>query len=334
MKLFVSVLVLATLVLSLAVAPASAGWKEKAEARRAALGEKPDSKALCPILAPWPWKCGCADFDSDGDGVMDGKDQCPGTPLGAVVDKKGCPVDSDKDGVPDGIDKCPNTPAGVKVDAKGCPMDSDKDGVPDGVDKCPGTPEGATVDKDGCPSDADKDGVYDGIDTCPNTPAGAKVDAKGCPMDSDGDGVFDGIDKCPNTPAGAKVDETGCPADVKAFIDTGKIVSTKILFDSGKATLRPESKQELDAIGAVLAQCADMKIEIAGHTDSQGADDMNMKLSGERAAAVRDYILKNFSQCKPDFFVAKGYGETKPVATNATAEGRQQNRRVEFSIVK
>ena len=304
MKLFVSVLVLATLVLSLAVAPASAGWKEKAEARRAALGEKPDSKALCPILAPWPWKCGCADFDSDGDGVMDGKDQCPGTPLGAVVDKKGCPVDSDKDGVPDGIDKCPNTPAGVKVDAKGCPMDSDKDGVPDGVDKCPGTPEGATVDKDGCPSDADKDGVYDGIDTCPNTPAGAKVD------------------------------ETGCPADVRAFIDTGKIVSTKILFDSGKATLRPESKQELDAIGAVLAQCADMKIEIAGHTDSQGADDMNMKLSGERAAAVRDYILKNFSQCKPDFFVAKGYGETKPVATNATAEGRQQNRRVEFSIVK
>jgi len=244
MKLFVSVLVLATLVLSLSVAPASAGWKEKAEARRAALAEKPDSKALCPILAPWPWKCGGADFDSDGDGVMDGKDQCPGTPLGAVVDKKGCPVDSDKDGVPDGIDKCPNTPAG------------------------------------------------------------------------------------------AKVDETGCPADVKAFIDTGKIVSTKILFDSGKATLRPESKQELDAIGAVLAQCADMKIEIAGHTDSQGADDLNLKLSEERAAAVRDYILKNFSQCKPDLFVSKGYGETKPVATNATAEGRQRNRRVEFSIVK
>jgi outer membrane protein OmpA-like peptidoglycan-associated protein len=59
-----------------------------------------------------------------------------------------------------------------------------------------------------------------------------------------------------------------------------------------------------------------------------------MKLSEARAAAVRDYILKNFKQCKPDLFVAKGYGETKPVATNATAEGRQQNRRVEFTIMK
>jgi OOP family OmpA-OmpF porin len=304
MKLFVSVLVLATLVLSLSVAPASAGGKEKAEARRAALAEKPDSRALCPLLAPWPWKCACADMDSDGDGVPDGKDQCPGTPLGAIVDKKGCPIDSDKDGVPDGIDKCPNTPAGVKVDAKGCPIDSDGDGVPDGIDKCP------------------------------NTPAGAKVDETGCPIDSDGDGVPDGIDKCPNTPAGVKVDETGCPADVKAFIDTGKITSTKILFETGKADLKPESKRELDTIGAVLAQCADMKVEIAGHTDSQGADDINMKLSEARAAAVRDYILKNFKQCKPDLFVAKGYGETKPVATNATAEGRQQNRRVEFTIMK
>ena len=304
MRIFVSILVLTAIVVSFSFAPAEAGWKEKAEARRAKLMEKPDSRALCPLLAPWPWKCACADMDSDGDGVPDGKDQCPGTPLGAIVDKKGCPIDSDKDGVPDGIDKCPNTPAGVKVDAKGCPLDSDGDGVPDGIDKCP------------------------------NTPAGAKVDKDGCPIDSDGDGVPDGIDKCPNTPAGVKVDETGCPADVKAFIDTGKITSTKILFETGKADLKPESKRELDTIGAVLAQCVDMKVEIAGHTDSQGADDINMKLSEARAAAVRDYILKNFKQCKPELFVAKGYGETKPVATNATAEGRQQNRRVEFTILK
>ncbi len=336
MRVFVSVLVLAAIVLSVSFAPASAGWKEKAEARRAQLMDKPDSKALCVILTPWPWNsnCACADMDSDGDGVSDGKDLCPGTPAGAIVDRNGCPLDGDKDGVPDGLDKCPKSAAGAKVDAKGCDLDSDGDGVVDGLDKCPGTPEGASVDADGCPADADRDGVYDGIDRCPDTPAGAKVDDKGCPKDGDGDGVYDGIDRCPNTPAGAKVDETGCSADVKAFIDTGKITSLKILFETGKADLKPESKQELDAIGAVLAQCVDMKIEIAGHTDSQGSDASNLKLSEARAATVREYILKNFPQCKSELYFAKGYGETTPVADNATAEGRAQNRRVEFTIIK
>ena len=149
--------------------------------------------------------------DSDGDGVLDSDDKCPGTPRGAVVDKKGCPIDTDGDGVYDGLDQCPNTPHGAKVDSVGCPIDSDGDGVADGIDQCPDTPVGAKVDAVGCPIDSDGDGVPDGIDRCPDTPRGATVDALGCPSDSDGDGVLDGIDRCPNTPPGTPVDRYGCP---------------------------------------------------------------------------------------------------------------------------
>ena len=94
-------------------------------------------------------------MDSDGDGVPDDVDQCPGTPAGAPVDDKGCPLYSDGDGVPDYLDKCPGTPSGVKVDPDGCPIDSDGDGVPDYLDKCPGTPAGTQVDADGCPPAGD-----------------------------------------------------------------------------------------------------------------------------------------------------------------------------------
>jgi OOP family OmpA-OmpF porin len=333
MRLFSAMLLIAAIVLAIAVTPASAGYKDQWAKFRMTMTDKPDSRIICPFFTPWPWSCACT-TDTDGDGVCDAKDHCPGTPVGAIVDKVGCPMDSDNDGVFDGIDQCPNTPAGVKVDMKGCPMDSDKDGVPDGIDQCPGTPMGASVDAKGCPSDSDNDGVWDGIDQCPNTPAGAKVDMKGCPMDSDNDGVWDGIDKCPNTPAGTKVDETGCPVEVKKFIDTGLISSTDILFDLNKSTLKPESKTELDRIGAILVQVPDLKIEIGGHTDSTGSDKTNMVLSEARANAVRDYLVKNFPQINGANLMAKGYGESKPVASNDTKEGRAQNRRVEFRIMK
>ncbi len=130
--------------------------------------------------------------DSDKDGVPDKTDQCPDTPIGCIVDAKGCPMDADNDGICDGLDKCPNTPKGCKVDATGCPMDADGDGVCDGIDKCPNTPKGVKVDATGCPPDADGDGVPDYLDKCPNTPKGCKVDKDGCPIDSDEDGVCDG----------------------------------------------------------------------------------------------------------------------------------------------
>jgi len=227
--------------------------------------------------------------------------------------------------------KCACAPAPPPPPA---PVDSDGDGVFDPTDECPGTPRGATVDARGCPSDSDGDGVYDGIDQCPGTPRGATVDAKGCPFDSDNDGVFDGIDKCPNTPAGTKVDETGCPVVVEKFIDTGLISTTAILFDLEKATLKSESKSELDRIGAVLIQVPELVVEIGGHTDATGTDKYNLKLSDARAKAVRDYLVANFPQITSGNLTAKGYGESAPVATNKTKEGRAANRRVEFKIVK
>ncbi|MFH1624524.1 MAG: OmpA family protein [Pseudomonadota bacterium] len=118
--------------------------------------------------------------DSDGDGVYDGRDQCPDTPPGVRVDRSGCPLDSDGDGVYDDRDQCPDTPKGVQVDESGCPPDSDGDGVYDDRDQCPDTPKGVKVDKQGCPLDTDADGVYDYKDACPDTPQGATVDRRGC----------------------------------------------------------------------------------------------------------------------------------------------------------
>jgi outer membrane protein OmpA-like peptidoglycan-associated protein len=296
--------------------------------------------------------------DTDQDGVADGKDACPATPKGAVVDARGCPTDSDRDGVYDGLDACPNSVQHAEVDARGCPKDSDGDGVYDGLDKCPGTMTGARVDATGCPTDSDADGVPDGPDQCPNTPAGATVDAKGCPVDSDHDGVPDGIDKCPSTPAGTEVDSAGCQrasdSDRDGVDDTkdkcpGTAAGTRVdaagcpilfteaktpvvlrgvTFETGRSALKPDSYTILDIVAASLVANPDIKVEIAGHTDATGASATNLRLSQARADAVRTYLASK--GVAPDRMVAKGYGAAQPVAPNTTAAGRALNRRVEL----
>jgi OOP family OmpA-OmpF porin len=269
--------------------------------------------------------------------VRDWIDECPLTPIGAKVDPKGCPIDSDRDSVYDGLDKCPNTPIGAKVDRNGCPIDSDGDGVADGIDQCPDTPKGATVDAKGCPSDADGDGVLDGIDQCPNTPTGAKVDGKGCPLDSDGDGVYDGLDKCPDTPKGLKVDVNGCPVEMiereTELLDTGMIRLNNVNFQTGKDSILADSYPTLDAVGALLSKWAQLKMEISGHTDNTGSAKTNKKLSQARAQSVENYILSHHPELKAEQYTVKGYGSSKPIATNKTPEGKAQNRRVEFTVL-
>lgn len=273
---------------------------------------------------------GCI-LDDDRDGVANCYDKCPDTPEGVTVDKNGCPIDTDGDGVPDYLDKCPNTPKGVQVDEKGCPLDSDGDGVMDDKDKCPGTPKGMPVDKDGCPKDTDGDGVPDYKDKCPGTPKAAigYVDENGCPRDTDGDGVPDYQDDCP-TVKGVK-ENRGCPAVKKEVLKVFRQALHGIQFDSGKATIKPVSFGILNMVVDIMRNNPEYNLIIAGHTDSQGNDDFNMNLSNNRAAAVRQYLIdKGVSS---DRLQSKGYGETKPVATNKTAAGRAQNRRVEFTVV-
>ncbi|MBN1424439.1 OmpA family protein [Candidatus Fermentibacteria bacterium] len=284
----------------------------------------PDGIDKCPETPPNAPvdRSGCP-LDSDGDGVPDGIDKCPETRPNTVVDERGCPIDEDSDGVPDGVDRCPGTPYGVKVDGFGCPLDSDGDGVYDGLDRCPDTPYGVKVAANGCPLDEDKDGVPDGLDLCPDTPYGAVVDRNGCPLDSDGDGVYDGLDKCPNTTPGVKVNKWGCPERTRL---------EGVTFAYNSAELNPEALPVLDKAGQLLVDIPEMKVRIEGHTDSDGSDAYNLDLSQRRAESVRAYLTKRFS-IDPMRIDARGFGESVPIASNATPEGKALNRRVEFVTV-
>jgi len=224
-------------------------------------------------------------------------------------------LDSDKDGVPDKADKCPMTPAGVKVDRYGCPIDSDNDGVPDYLDKCPGTPANVTssdVDKDGCPIDSDNDGVPDYLDICPGTPKGMAVDKEGCPMAA--------LEQPKAAPAAATPME-------KAIQEKGR-VTLKVLFDFDKAVVKNQYHDEIGNLAEVMKKHPEMKILIEGHTDSVGDAKYNEGLSQRRADAVQKYLVEKFG-IDGSRLTAKGYGESRPVASNATKDGRAQNRRVE-----
>ena len=220
----------------------------------------------------------------------------------------------------------------------GAPLDSDGDGVANRLDQCPNTPKGAKVDATGCPLDSDGDGVFDGLDKCPDTPAGVKVNTDGCPLDSDGDGIPDYKDKCPAVPAPGTADGCPPPAAVKpAEPEAPKAVEPEaprkltlegVNFASDSARLLRESLAILDNAAATLKEWGEVKVEVAGHTDSTNSDAYNLRLSQRRAEAVRAYLIKK--GVAADRLTAKGHGESRPVADNKTAEGRRKNRRVEL----
>jgi len=111
----------------------------------------------------------------------------------------------------------------------------------------------------------------------------------------------------------------------------GLIVNVSdVLFDTGSATLKPGARERLARVAGVLASHPDLKIEIEGHTDSVGGEDYNQRLSERRAEAVREYLVQQ--RIPPTAVAAVGYGESRPVASNATPAGRQQNRRVELVV--
>jgi len=258
--------------------------------------------------------------------------------------------DADLDGVKDKLDQCPDTPLGVAVDAKGCPLDEDGDGIPDFRDQCPDL--AGVPDNYGCPlgyGDDDGDGVPNEADECPDTPEGAFVDLVGCPLDSDGDGVFDGLDLCPETPAGTEVGPDGCPPtpavpeEEPVTAEIGllpavleelrrEIEPVQIKFDFDSSVIKPDFSPFLDHIAETLKNSPGAKIELAGHASAEGTVEYNQGLSERRAMAVYNYLVGH--GIPEENLTAIGHGESKPIASNETLEGRRTNRRVEFRVLE
>jgi outer membrane protein OmpA-like peptidoglycan-associated protein len=291
--------------------------------------------------------------DTDDDGLTDGSDRCPKDPedIDGFQDDDGCPDnDNDADGREDKVDQCPNDPEDDDgyMDNDGCPdPDNDKDGVNDDMDRCPDQMETVNgyLDNDGCPDekpvdDTDGDGYKDDVDRCPYDAEDMDgfEDEDGCPdKDNDGDSVPDASDKCPNEREvfNSFQDEDGCPDEAqRVVVEASRIVINDVIyFDTGKSTIQSRSFELLDEIASViLAHPEIKKIRIEGHTDSDGSDIANLRLSQARAEAVRDYLVsKGVDASRLD---AAGFGESRPVADNTNAEGKAKNRRVEFIIVE
>jgi len=292
-----------------------------------------DKDDACPSEAGPKENKGCPWPDRDGDGTPDKDDKCVDQP--GPKENFGCPLpqgpkDSDGDGLIDQADKCPNE-AGP-IENLGCPVtDRDKDGINDKDDACPDQP--GPIENKGCPDkDSDGDTVIDRLDGCPDKPGPAEN--KGCPWpDRDGDGIADKDDKCPDEP-GPK-EEQGCPKKYKLVVVTKEAIKIKqqIKFASGNAQIIGAiSEQLLDEVGQALKDNVQIKkIRIEGHTDSDGPDDFNMKLSQRRADAVMSALIKR--GVDPGRMEAVGFGETRPIASNATKAGKAENRRTEFNIV-
>jgi outer membrane protein OmpA-like peptidoglycan-associated protein len=274
-------------------------------------------------------------LDTDRDGVPDGADKESDTPLGAAVNSFGMGLDSDNDGIYNGLDMEPDTPKGCPVDKYGVAYDNDNDGVPDGLDLEPDTPVGALVNISGISLDDDNDGVPNGLDMEPDTPAGANVNRNGVALDGDNDGIPNGIDVEPDTPEGVLVDKSGRALVRQEYnlLVKGLIRLNTINFASGSSEIDVESFSILDEIGSLLVKYPKLMIQISGHTDSVGDEANNFTLSRDRAIAVRDYILTLFPEISKERLRAVGFGSEKPFTSNATREGRKQNRRVEFAVI-
>ncbi len=284
---------------------------------------------------------GCPDPDNDGDRVLDVVDRAPLDPEDhdGFEDLDGVPDrDNDGDGIADGSDSCPNQVEVVNglEDQDGCPDELDRDGdkIMDSKDACVDQAEDLDGfrDDDGCPElDNDEDGVPDDRDRC-KSEAGVAGNG-GCPdLDRDGDTVVDRLDNCPDQ-AGS-LGNQGCAKKQLVAVRDGRLDLIDIVhFELNRARIKRRSFALLDNVAEVLlAHPALTKIEVEGHTDSQGNDAYNKDLSQRRAAAVVRYLeARGIAAGRA---VPVGYGEEQPVADNATRAGRAKNRRVVFKLAE
>jgi outer membrane protein OmpA-like peptidoglycan-associated protein len=283
-------------------------------------GDKiPDRSDACPDLAGIAAFNGCP--DRDGDSIIDPKDDCPDEAGLAIFN--GCP-DRDNDGIKDEDDACPDNYG--PLSNQGCP-DTDKDGLFDFLDDCPEV-YGPKENK-GCPwPDTDNDGLLDKDDECPNL--AGPIANRGCPyQDTDNDGVLDKDDDCPVTPG--TIANKGCPEIEKEVEEILKTAFDNLEFETGKDIIKEGSLPSLAELGEVLKKKPNWGLQISGHTDNVGDDQKNLILSKKRAEAVKNFMIQQGIEANR--LSTLYFGETMPVASNETAEGRQKNRRVEMMIV-
>jgi len=247
------------------------------------------------------------------------------------------PVRSTTD--PDRVQAPPPAPPTPEPRTQAAALVRDRDGdtVPDQMDACPdqaGDPRPAAP-RPGCPaSDQDADGIADADDRCPAVSGVASVDPAlhGCPADTDRDGVPDAQDACPSE-KGPKAEDpkaNGCPTGAR-ILGPQIVIQQQILFETGSDKLLPQSIPVVQGVADLLREHPDIaRIAVDGHTDNAGAPAMNLQLSQRRAVAIVRWLIAHGIDDRR--VEARAFGPRRPIADNATEEGRAKNRRVEFLI--
>jgi outer membrane protein OmpA-like peptidoglycan-associated protein len=280
--------------------------------------------------------------DLDDDGVPDHLDADPHHPedIDGFEDDDGAPdYDNDSDGIPDGSDRAPNEPEDIDGfnDYDGIPdPDNDMDGILDVDDECMNESEDIDGDRDtdGCPDifmDTDGDGIADELDSMPTVPEdfdGFEDDDGAPDYDNDNDRIPDARDRCPDNPETYNdyEDLDGCPD-----MNVSRVILDGIQFPSGSARIQSEFHPVLSDAADFLGRHPGLDVVIEGYTDNVGSREANIRLSLERAKAVRLYLIQEFA-VEGSRLSVKGYGPDNPIADNATPEGRAKNRRIELYI--
>ncbi|HYV43703.1 MAG TPA: OmpA family protein, partial [Myxococcaceae bacterium] len=194
------------------------------------------------------------------------------------------------------------------------------------------------------PADRDHDGIIDSKDACPDEPEtkNGYQDDDGCPdevpppppppdPDRDGDGVPDRIDNCPDEPGPAS--NFGCVEKQLVQLTTKRLeILEKVFFKVDQGTIERRSYPVLlNVVKVIKAHPELKKVLVEGHTDNKGNADYNQKLSDKRATSVRKFLVDH--GVEPERLQAQGFGQTRPLADNATPEGREKNRRVVFTVL-
>ena len=312
-------------------AEASAAAARAQQEGTARAPRSPDKASTPPVTVAKAVSSKITRDDLDGDGISNIHDKCPrvsGDPARA-----GCPrTDTDSDGIEDSLDACSTDPGDAP--RQGCPVrDQDSDGVEDELDSCQTKP--GPAENRGCPlKDRDKDGIENDQDECPDEPG--PLERLGCPEeDADKDGVPNRVDTCAQQ-SGAEAN-LGCPEhEVPLVAISPRELELrnggKVYFEASQARIQQRSFEVLDWVAKVLREHPEIpRVVVGAHTDDRGFADQNRQLSQQRAEEVRRYLIDKGVAARR--LEARGFGSERPLDSNATSIGRENNRRVDFKII-